>query len=123
MVGGALGVGGLLQNQSTPGAETGDRESVPPPENEGTLAAADVAGVGLTNNGSGGGGELRAKEASNHPDSSSELDTDTHKRPPNDSLDDEHVVPMWVWSNPDAPRLSKMVLCHTIRMLSLFVTW
>jgi hypothetical protein len=34
---------------------------------------------------------LHAEEASNHLDSSSELDTDTCKRPPNDSLDNEHV--------------------------------
>jgi hypothetical protein len=89
-------VGRLCQNQSTPGAETSDRESVPPPENEGTLAAwldvaADVAGAGLTNNGSGGGGELRAEEASHRPDSSSEPDTNTRKCPPDDSLDNEHV--------------------------------
>jgi hypothetical protein len=58
-------VGGLRQNQSTPGAETGDREPVPLPENEGTLAAqldaaADLAGAGITNDGLGGGGELCA---------------------------------------------------------------
>jgi hypothetical protein len=90
-------VGGLRRNQSTPGAaETGDRESVLLPENEGTLAvrldvAADVAGAGLTDNGFGGGGELCAKEASHHLDSSSKLDTNTRKHPPDDSLDDEHV--------------------------------
>jgi hypothetical protein len=81
---------------SPPGAETGDRELVPPPENEGTLAArldaaADVAGVGLTNDGLGGGGELRAKEASNRLGSSSKPETDTRKCPPDDSLDDETV--------------------------------
>jgi hypothetical protein len=43
-------VGRLCRNQSTPGAETGDWESLPLPENESTLAArldaaADVAGV------------------------------------------------------------------------------
>jgi hypothetical protein len=32
-------------------------------------------------------------------------------------------VPMRVWSNPDAPRLSRMALCCTIWMMSLFVTW
>jgi hypothetical protein len=79
-----------------PGAETGDRESVPLPKNEGTLAArqdaaADVAGVGLTDDGLGGGGELHAEEALNRPDILSKLETNTHKRPPDDSLDDETV--------------------------------
>jgi hypothetical protein len=74
-------VGGLHQNQSTPGAETGDRELVPPPENEGTLAArldvaADVAGAGLTNDGLGGGGETVGG-----------FGTDTRKRPPDEQLD------------------------------------
>jgi hypothetical protein len=54
-------------------------------------AAADVAGAGLTNDGSGGGGELHAAEASNHLDSSSKPETNTCKCPPDDSLDNETV--------------------------------
>jgi hypothetical protein len=53
--------------------------------------AADVAGVGLTNDVSGGGGELHAEEALHCQDSPSELETDTHKRPPDDSLGNETV--------------------------------